>query len=83
MTGSMISPRGLKLLIPSRTMITPARRSKSFESRKKTPIWDMNRPSTKKTTAMPRVKATPIMNPSLEVEALARRYSSFLRTVIT
>ena len=79
----MISSKGLMLLMPRRIIMPPAMRSKIRESRMNTPTREMNRPRTKKTMAMPKVKAIPIMNPSLEVEALFSRYSSFLRMVRT
>jgi len=49
----------------------------------KRPTWDMNSPKTKKTAAMPRVKATPIKKPSFEDETPFLVYSSFLLTVRT
>ncbi len=63
--GSRISPRGLKLVIPRVIISNPAARSKNRESLTKIPRFDMNRPMTKNTIAIPRVKATPINRPSL------------------
>jgi len=82
-TGSMISPMGLMILMPSMIIKKPAARSKNRACRMKTPMSDRNNPTTKKTAAMPRVKATPIMKPSFEAEADFFRYSSFLRAVMT
>ncbi|OPX82942.1 MAG: hypothetical protein A4E50_00055 [Methanosaeta sp. PtaB.Bin087] len=58
----------MKTLIPRTTRRTPAARSKNRESRTKIPRFDMKRPTTKKTIAMPRVKAIPIQSPSLAEE---------------
>ena len=68
--GSMISPTGLRLFIPSTIIRSPAARSKNLAWRMKTPRSERKNPTTKKTRAIPRVKATPIMKPSLEAEVL-------------
>ncbi|VVB62597.1 Uncharacterised protein [uncultured archaeon] len=71
------------LLIPKMIIITPAKRSKNLESLTKTPTREINRPRTKKTMAMPKVKAMPIIKPSRDVDVFFLRYSSFLRIVRT
>ena len=79
----MISPMGLMIFMPRITISSPAARSKKRAWRMKTPMSERNSPTTKKTMAMPKVKATPIMKPSLDAEADFLRYSSFLRAVMT
>ena len=82
-TGSMISPMGLMMLMPRMIISSPAARSKKRAWRMKTPMSERKSPTTKKTAAIPRVKATPIKKPSFEADVLFLRYSSRLLAVIT